>query len=302
MWPVARDRLVTALRAGGVEPDRAEDAVAEAFTRALARRLVVRDVDEFCRWAFVVARNNLVDAGRRNQRVVLLDVMPEAVDPYDLADHVVNRQRLIDAGAVIARMSDAERSVLLDAVNGMESAGTRKEAVGLAVRRHRARARLRQALGAPAAWLGVRKTRWISRLAALPADSWPAVAAIPMLAFSSGLLGSPAGASEAAPASVRPPAAATATVSGPAVAAAPMRSTSASRNASASAAAFAPARSAPSAAPQTIVPLKPGQAHTAFTFEAPTGDHAGVTLRVTVTGNDAQKVVIDARDGRLPKS
>jgi hypothetical protein len=37
-------------------------------------------------------------------------------------------------------------------------------------------------------------------------------------------------------------------------------------------------------------------------FEAPTGHHAGATLRVTFTGNDAQMAVIDARDGRLPKS
>lgn len=210
MWPEARHRIVTSLCAAGVDLEAAEEAMAEAATRALARGLVVEDLDEFCRWAFVVARNVVVDGGRRSRRVVLIDVVPERIDHYDLAGHVETRQRLEEATRVIARMSPIDRHALLDNLvggsgegGGGGGVGDRKQAVKQAVRRYRARARLLHALGAPAGWLTpLRLPKWVGRLSRTPEAAMAAAAAVAVPLMAATLLAPPtATAGEPAPVS-----------------------------------------------------------------------------------------------------
>lgn len=184
-WPEARERLLRALAALGIDEATAEDAVSEAATRALSRRLVVDDVDHFCRWAFVVARNVALDGNRRANRVVLLDSFPEQVDEYDLADHVLVRDRWRATADAITRLSATDRAALLGQLDE-EPPATRKEAVRQAVRRHRARARLREAMGRLGGWLGWRRlsSRWPVPPIASWGDGWAALALLPLLALS----------------------------------------------------------------------------------------------------------------------
>lgn len=156
-WPEAHRRLVGRLCGQGVDPTAAEEAVAEAATRALSRGLRVADVDDFCRWAFVVARNVASDLHRRSQRLVPLESLVEQADRYDLAGDVEQRLRWHDTAHALKSLSPADRTALLSTVEGERSL-TRREAVRDAVRRHRARGRLRQAMGHAGAFLG-----WLRR-------------------------------------------------------------------------------------------------------------------------------------------
>ena len=178
-WPVARERLVNALGAHGVADAVAEEAVAEAATRALGRGLVVTDVDDFCRWAFVVARNVAHDSTRRSNRTVLLDKVPDHPDTYDLARHVEARERWRATADAMERLSEADRVALLHELDPRERVG-RRESVKQAVRRHRARARLRNVLGQLGGWLGwLRRPTWL--WPSLPTASLEGLAALALL-------------------------------------------------------------------------------------------------------------------------
>ncbi|HVF75519.1 MAG TPA: hypothetical protein VM938_10760 [Acidimicrobiales bacterium] len=156
-WPVARDRLVGALRAKGIDAETAEEAVAEAATRALSRGLVVTDVDDFCRWAYIVARNVAMDAKRASTRVLPVGVVPaERPDRYDLGRHVEARQRWRETAAAMRSLSLTDRAALLSTLDDPVTTVSRRESVKEAVRRHRARTRLHQALGQAGAFLGRR--------------------------------------------------------------------------------------------------------------------------------------------------
>lgn len=194
MWPEAHRRIVTSLCAVGIERDAAEEAMAEAATRALARGLVVGDVDEFCRWAYVVARNVVADGKRRSKRVVLTDVVPDRPDTYDLATHVETRDRLVAAGRALAGMSPLDREAIIDGVDGVDGRDGRPErkvSVRHAVRLHRARSRLLRALGAPAGW---RLPRWAWRVSRTPPEVLAAALALPLMTTTA-LLASPSSAS-----------------------------------------------------------------------------------------------------------
>jgi hypothetical protein len=309
VWPTARPRLVTALRAAGVDEDAAADAVAEAATRALARGLVVDGVDGFCRWAFVVARNVVVDSGRKSQRVVLRDVMPESVDPYDLYRHVESRQRLREAGRVIASMPPGERGALLDTLLARDDEGggegegdadgagvasasratTRQAAVALAVRRHRARARLRRAMGAPGGWLGglgLRRPRWMWRLSRMPSDAVSAMIAMPLLAASVSWFVPPSAAAAVPPAAVAPVGsprvAAGASAPSSSAASAPARSPKASAGAAVHTAGGTP----PPPPPPADGPIKPAQGTAGVSLDSPTGDYARLELGFRANADD----------------
>jgi hypothetical protein len=182
-WPVARERLVNALGANGVADDVAEEAVAEAATRALGRGLVVADVEDFCRWAFVVARNIAHDATRRSRRTLLLEDVPDRPDEYDLARHVEARDRWRTTARAMEQLSDVDRAVLLGELDPVHKTN-RREAMKQAVRRHRARARLRHVLEQLGGWAGwLRRPPWL--WPATPSglsDGLVALALLPLLA------------------------------------------------------------------------------------------------------------------------
>lgn len=185
-WPVARERLVNALGHYGIDVGTAEDAVAEAVTRALTRRLAVDDLEHFCRWAFVVARNVAVDSTRRTRLTVLVHDPPERADDYDLAAHVESRVRWEATADAMKQLSAVDRAALLQELRTVEST-TRREAVKQAVRRHRARARLRHALGQVGGWLGwLRRPTWPWAVASSTSlEGLAAIALLPLLAATS---------------------------------------------------------------------------------------------------------------------
>lgn len=189
IWPAARERLTRALRAQGFDEATAEDAVAEAAARAVARGLISEDLDDFCRWAFIVARNVARDAARRGSRVVLFDVVPDRVDAYDLADEVESRHDLREAAAAMRTLSEADRGALLQSLNADgDPAASRREAVMYAVRRHRARVRLRHALGEVGGFFGWLRRPWAWRLDVLGAyDRAGAALLAPLLGMGMGL-------------------------------------------------------------------------------------------------------------------
>lgn len=152
MWPDVRARVLPRLRAVGTPPDVAEDALADAAVRALARPIFVGGLEDFCRWAFVVARNVVFDGHRRGRRLVFVDALPERADDCDVSARVEGRSRLQQAVEIIGGMSAIDRAALLDGISGAGMPPDRREAVKHAVRRHRARTRLRHALGAPVGW------------------------------------------------------------------------------------------------------------------------------------------------------
>jgi DNA-directed RNA polymerase specialized sigma24 family protein len=158
-WPLAQKRVVRSLRAQGIDAATAEDAVAEAATRALSRGLLVDDVEDFCRWAFVVARNVALDTSRRSRRLVSLESVADRADHYDLVRHVEVRQTWRETAHAMGSLSVSDRTALLDTLDD-EQAATRREAVKHAVRRHRARLRLRHALGQAGGFLGGLRRLW----------------------------------------------------------------------------------------------------------------------------------------------
>lgn len=257
IWLTARERLTRALRAQGFDEATAEDAVAEAAARAVAQGLVSEDLDDFCRWAFIVARNVARDATRRGSRVVLFDVMPDRVDAYDLAGEVESRHDLREAAAAMRTLSDADRGALLHSLNADDDpAASRREAVKHAVRRHRARVRLRHALGQAGGFFGWLRRPWAWRLDVLGAyDRAGAALLAPLLGMTMGLLSPvdprPVGAGEVAAVDGVGNAAVTAAV--PVAAAAPATTTSSVRSAGDGAAGGGPAPAVSSDTPTGLV-------------------------------------------------
>lgn len=164
MWPEVRTRLQRSLRRTGAGADAVDEALAEAATRALSRRLPVASPDDFCRWAFVVARNLLVEATRSGQRLVSVPELPERGDGFDVGEHVASRQQLRATVRAFVGLSDADQEAIRSAIAPSPVPGRGVlEATRMAVRRHRARARLRAVVGAPAAlWIRARPLPWPS--------------------------------------------------------------------------------------------------------------------------------------------
>ena len=170
VWPEVSGRLGRLLASRGASRDVADDVVQEVAARALAREIVFDDAADLMRWAVPVALNLLVDSARHAGRVTV-GIDGWDVAEGDVADLVAHRDRLTRVLGAVARLSDADRIALTSA----ESPADRREAVKLAVRRHRARRRLLalvDGVAAFVAWLGLslrraRAPRAVS-VAALP--------------------------------------------------------------------------------------------------------------------------------------
>lgn len=159
VWPEVSTRLGKLLTSRGAARDVADDVVQEVAARALAHGIVFIDAGDLMRWAVPVALNLLVDHARAAGRVTV------GIDDYDaaegdVADLVAHRDRLRQVLGAVARLSDADRAALAPEV---ESPLDRREAVKLAVRRHRARRRLLALVDGVAglvAWIGVQGRMW----------------------------------------------------------------------------------------------------------------------------------------------
>jgi hypothetical protein len=114
-----------------------DDVVQEVAIRALRAPTRFASEDHFARWCCRVAINLHIDT-TRHQRLLSSQPPPEVASFHDTATAVERRMALQAVAAGLASLSSEERSLLFDA----EPADSRREAVRLAVRRHRLRARL----------------------------------------------------------------------------------------------------------------------------------------------------------------
>jgi DNA-directed RNA polymerase specialized sigma24 family protein len=181
VWPDVERRLRALLYRRGLDRASVDDVVQEVALRALANHVTYASATDLLRWAGPVACNLHVDLVRHRAR--MLDA-PEAEDHAasdDVPREVAHRIELQRAFRGIAALRPADREAIIEAVTSEPAPRNRKEAVRLAVRRHRARSRLALVLEQLAAWItGVKILRRGRRLVAVAA-LLPA-AAIPLIA------------------------------------------------------------------------------------------------------------------------
>jgi hypothetical protein len=136
-WPVARSHIASVLGARGVQGADVDDVAQEVAVRALRDRDRFISHEHFVRWCCRVAINLQIDVAR-SQRRLSPEVAPERAAPHDTAVAAERNIALDALTAEIAELSLEDQRLLLDP----EPVESRREAVRLAVRRHRIRARL----------------------------------------------------------------------------------------------------------------------------------------------------------------
>jgi DNA-directed RNA polymerase specialized sigma24 family protein len=161
VWPVVRADLVRALAARQVPRPDAEDIVQEVAVRALEHPDGFATQRDLARWSWRVAWHLRIDAARKNTRLTAVPC-PEVAARDDTAVLVEGRLALEATLSGLTRLSASDRAALLEPP---EATASRQESVRLAVRRHRARARLTRLVGGlPAGWLGLGGARRRVRL------------------------------------------------------------------------------------------------------------------------------------------
>jgi DNA-directed RNA polymerase specialized sigma24 family protein len=147
-WPEVEPRLLTDLRAHGVAPETARDICQEVAERALIHDVPCVDAGDLLRWARVVGRRIAIDHHRKQARLLVGDVpdRPIAHGPEEIIGSRLDVEAVVTA---MASMSAADQSLILDA----ESGATRQDRTRIALRRHRARQRLRTIVGSALGWL-----------------------------------------------------------------------------------------------------------------------------------------------------
>lgn len=137
-WAGVRRDVLRGLLVRHVPQADAEDIVQEVAARGLAHVPGFATTQDLVRWSWRVAWRLRIDALRRDGR---LDhgTFPDVADPDDSARIVEGRLALRATLDGITRLSPTDRQALF-ATPG--PGATRQDAVRLAVRRHRARARL----------------------------------------------------------------------------------------------------------------------------------------------------------------
>ncbi|MEY2567306.1 MAG: hypothetical protein QOE35_1835 [Actinomycetota bacterium] len=151
-WGFVRRELLRVLSARQVPHADAEDIVQEVALRALVHPEGFRTRPDLARWSWRVAWRLRID-GVRSAAHIDASPAPDLPGPEDTARLVEGRLALDTVLAGFTRLSATDRTALFEAPAPDAS---RQEAVRLAVRRHRARARLTRLVGGlPTAWLGV---------------------------------------------------------------------------------------------------------------------------------------------------
>lgn len=140
VWPEVFDAVVTALRRRGIGLHSAEDATQEAGSRVLANGIGYADADDLRRWVQTVAWRLAIDETRRQSRYDDGESMADTASFQEVPAEVEHRLRLAATSRAWRALSPADRQAIVG--DGDVRTMSRKEAVRLNVRRHRARARL----------------------------------------------------------------------------------------------------------------------------------------------------------------
>jgi len=182
-WPVARSRVVAVLRGRGVQAADVDDIVQEAAIRAFRQLERFTSEEHLVRWCCRVAINAHIDTVRRGRRIVA-EPSEETAGLLNVAETVEGRLALHAALAEVAGLSEEDRALLLHP----PVADNRKEAVRLAVRRHRIRARLANMLeGVLAGIPALRRLHPDSAPVQAAALAVPVIAVLSAIPFITGL-------------------------------------------------------------------------------------------------------------------
>ncbi|HWL38558.1 MAG TPA: sigma-70 family RNA polymerase sigma factor [Frankiaceae bacterium] len=130
------------LASRGVDPSLNDDIVQEVAVRALDKRVPFTDPDDLYRWAATTARNLHVDHVRGACRITCDEELVLVADATDVAHTAERRVALGHVFRAMAVMRPGERDAILDSLEDREARTSQ-----LLVRRHRARATLRKAVG-----------------------------------------------------------------------------------------------------------------------------------------------------------
>jgi DNA-directed RNA polymerase specialized sigma24 family protein len=139
----------------GVDPALRDDIVQEVAVRALDKQVPFADPDDLYKWAATAARNLHVDHLRAGGRTTCDDVLSGVADQTDVAYAVERRMALAHVWRALAAMRPGEREAILESLDEEQRAHTSQALV----RRHRARASLRKAVGGVLVWLGGARLR-----------------------------------------------------------------------------------------------------------------------------------------------
>jgi hypothetical protein len=163
------------LASRGVDPVLREDIVQEVALRALDKQVPFTDPADLYRWAATTARNLHVDILRTGGRTTGDDALVAVADPSDVAHTAERRVALGQVWRALALMRPNEQEAILDSLD--EDRYARSSQV--LVRRHRARATLRRAVGGVLSVLGALRLRL--RDAGMAAPGITSVAAVALL-------------------------------------------------------------------------------------------------------------------------
>ena len=142
-WPEVSARLVRMLTSRGADPALRDDIVQEVAVRALDKQVPFTDPADLYRWAAVTARNLHIDHLRSGGRMVGDDELVAMPDGTDVAHAAERRVALGHVWRALAVMRPGEREAILDSLR-TDGVPCTSQAL---VRRHRARATLRRAVG-----------------------------------------------------------------------------------------------------------------------------------------------------------
>jgi len=169
------------LRSRGVQEADVDDVIQEVAIRALGTPRSFDSEEHLVAWCCRVGINLHIDSTRRQRRLSGAPSLEAAANEATAA-RAERRLALEVLASGIAELSDEDRRLLFE----VEYDGPRKEAVRLAVRRHRLRARLAalvegMAAGVPVVRRLVRLRRSLSAPAKLSLAAAPLVAAVLVL-------------------------------------------------------------------------------------------------------------------------
>ncbi|MHB8465119.1 MAG: RNA polymerase sigma factor [Acidimicrobiales bacterium] len=168
-WPATARRVRGFLYARGVPAARIDDLCQEAAARVLAHQVPFADADDLTPWACTVAWRLYLGELRSTRRHVSEDVLRDQPSSARVEDEALGRLTLAEVVTVVSRMAERDQQILLAGFAPPDGIVVDpKDASRLAVKRHRARARLRRAVGTIGVLLvgAARRLRWPAAVAA----------------------------------------------------------------------------------------------------------------------------------------
>jgi DNA-directed RNA polymerase specialized sigma24 family protein len=144
VWVETARRVRGFLTRRGVPGPAAEDLCQEVAVRALRSRVRFVDADDLVPWACTVAWRVYLGDVRKSRRLVVDSQLCEGTASTDVENEVIGRLEFEHVVAIVGHMGPVDRQILMAVLDQQVPVTLRRaEALRLAVRRHRARARLR---------------------------------------------------------------------------------------------------------------------------------------------------------------